>query len=155
MILKALQSAGIPATLEPVGLSRADNKRPDGLTLVPWQRGKCLVWDATVVHRLADSYHVNALLDGSKVASAAELRKLSKYRALSDYYMQPVAIETLGGIGELSLLFIRRLGLLISRRSDDVREAQYLRQRLSINLVIGNAACIFESLGSHSVSDDI
>ena len=95
------------------------------------------------------SYHVNVLLDRSKVASAAELQKPSKYRALSVYCMQPVTIETLGGIEELSLLFIRRMGLLISQRSDDVREAQYLRQRLSIILAI------FKSLGSHSVSNDI
>ena len=29
-------------TREPVGLFRTDEKRPDGLTLVPWQSGKSL-----------------------------------------------------------------------------------------------------------------
>ena len=31
-----------PSTKEPTGLLRGDGKRPDGLTLVPWQAGKCL-----------------------------------------------------------------------------------------------------------------
>ena len=35
---------------EPSGLSRDDSKRPDGLTLVPWQSGRSATWDVTVVH---------------------------------------------------------------------------------------------------------
>ena len=31
--------AKIPATKEPYGLFRSDGKRPDGLNLIPWQRG--------------------------------------------------------------------------------------------------------------------
>ena len=45
-------SAGIPATKEPTGLVRQDGKRPDGLTLIPWQGGKSLVWDVTVLSRM-------------------------------------------------------------------------------------------------------
>jgi len=41
---------------EPAGLTRLDGKRPDGLTLIPWQDGKSLMWDVTVVSTLADSY---------------------------------------------------------------------------------------------------
>ena len=48
VVTRALVSAGIPATKEPVGLLRSDGKRPDGLTLVPWQSGKPLTWDVTV-----------------------------------------------------------------------------------------------------------
>ena len=40
---------------EPQGLSRDDGKRPDGLTLVPWQSGRSATWDVTVVHTLAAS----------------------------------------------------------------------------------------------------
>ena len=39
-ILRALQSAGVPSVREPPGLSRADAKRPDGATLVPWSHGR-------------------------------------------------------------------------------------------------------------------
>ena len=37
---RAVTSAGIPVTKQPVGLTRLDGKRPDGLTLTP--RGKAV-----------------------------------------------------------------------------------------------------------------
>ena len=37
VIARALTAAGVPVTKEPVGLVRIDGKRPDGLTLIPWQ----------------------------------------------------------------------------------------------------------------------
>jgi len=55
VVARAVTSAGIPVTKEPVGLTRLDGKRPDGLTLTPWQGGKYLTWDVTVVSTLADS----------------------------------------------------------------------------------------------------
>jgi len=45
---------GVPVTKEPVGLFRTDGKRPDGLTLTPWQSGKSLCWDVTVTCLLAE-----------------------------------------------------------------------------------------------------
>ena len=45
--------AGVPSTKEPSGLSRTDGKRPDGLTLIPWQWAKSLIWDVTVADMLA------------------------------------------------------------------------------------------------------
>jgi len=33
---------------EPAGLSRDDGKRPDGVTLLPWAKGKPMAWDVTV-----------------------------------------------------------------------------------------------------------
>ncbi|CAG9131828.1 unnamed protein product [Plutella xylostella] len=38
IVRRALVSADVPAVLEPPGLSRADGKRPDGLTMVPWEK---------------------------------------------------------------------------------------------------------------------
>jgi len=34
--VRSLSSAGIPASMEPTGLTRRDGKRPDGLAVVPW-----------------------------------------------------------------------------------------------------------------------
>ena len=39
-----------------VGLVRQDPKRPDGLTLIPFEGGRSLTWDVTVVCFTADSY---------------------------------------------------------------------------------------------------
>ena len=36
IICRALQSARVSSILEPAGLCRNDDKRPDGLTLTPW-----------------------------------------------------------------------------------------------------------------------
>jgi len=41
---RAITAAGVPVTKEPVGLVRIDGKRPDGLTLIPWQGGKPVTW---------------------------------------------------------------------------------------------------------------
>ena len=42
---RASSSANVPSRLEPTGLDRADGKRPDGITMVPWSNGRLLVWD--------------------------------------------------------------------------------------------------------------
>ena len=49
LVARALSAADVPSSKEPQGLCRSDGKRPDGLTLIPWQIGKSLVWDVTVV----------------------------------------------------------------------------------------------------------
>ena len=53
LIKQSLSSTHIPSVLEPRHLYRTDQKRPDGLTLVPWAVGEQLLWDVTVVDYLA------------------------------------------------------------------------------------------------------
>jgi len=60
LVARAMVSAGIPCTKEPLCLSRSDGKRPGGIFLVPWEAGKPLTWDVTVICPLADSYVVAA-----------------------------------------------------------------------------------------------
>ena len=55
-------------TKEPSGLARRDGKRPDGLTLIPFQGGKPLVWDVTVTTLLAESYVDTAAIRAGLVA---------------------------------------------------------------------------------------
>jgi len=56
VIARALTAAFIPVSKEPSGLFHNDVRRPDGITLVPWQAGKAVDWDVTVASTLADSY---------------------------------------------------------------------------------------------------
>jgi len=48
ILWRAFKTASVPAVKEPAGLSRDDGKRPDGVTLLPWAKGKPLAWDVTV-----------------------------------------------------------------------------------------------------------
>ena len=48
VVWRSFGRAKIPAQKEPLGLSRNDGKRPDGVTIIPWKRGLCLTWDVTV-----------------------------------------------------------------------------------------------------------
>ena len=55
LIKQTLGSLDLPSMLESRGLYRTDGKRPDGVTMIPWEMGKQLVWDVTVVDALAPS----------------------------------------------------------------------------------------------------
>jgi len=59
VVATAFTSAGIPVTKERTGLSRTDGKRPHGMTLIPWQAGRPVIWDVTVACTSADSYEVS------------------------------------------------------------------------------------------------
>ena len=73
-----------PSTKKQTGLLRGDGKRPNGLTLFPWQAGKCLSWDATVVDTLASSY---VSVTATRVGGAADVaveRKFLKYASITN-----------------------------------------------------------------------
>ena len=53
LIKQMLGSLDLPSMLEPRGLYRTDGKRPDDVTMIPWEMGKQLVWEVTVVDALA------------------------------------------------------------------------------------------------------
>ena len=71
-IHRALTSAHVPARLEPQGMLRSDGKRPDGVSVVPWRSGKCLVWDVTCVDAFAPSYRSLAVQGPGTVATRVE-----------------------------------------------------------------------------------
>ena len=99
--------ARIPAVKEPQGLVRVDGKRPDGLTLVPWQSGRSATWDVTVVDTLATSYITQSATNAASAAEAAASRKTAKYSTLShSYHFYPGAIETLGPLSVNSQVFV-------------------------------------------------
>ena len=45
VVWRAMLRAQVPSCKEPAGLSRSDGKRPDGVSLIPWSRGRCVTWD--------------------------------------------------------------------------------------------------------------
>ena len=106
IIWRAFGTASIPAVKEPSGMCRNDGKRPDGFTLIPWQGGKPLVWDATVVTPLASSYVDRAATGAGVVSDLAVDRKLDRYSSLSSAYtIQPIAVDNLEGLARQRLHF--------------------------------------------------
>src|ERR1043165_3836475 len=83
VIWRAFTRAKIPAIKEPNGLSRSDGKRPDGVTIIPWQRGRCLAWDDTVPDTFAASYEHLTSQNAGAAAEKAARNKESKYAAIS------------------------------------------------------------------------
>ena len=99
IVCRALTSADVPSIKEPKGLLRSDAKRPDGLTLVPWSKGKMLTWDATVTDTLAPSNLPVSMYTPGAAAEAASAAKTLKYEQISATYLfVPLAVETLGPI---------------------------------------------------------
>ena len=143
IIKRALNTAGIPSTLEPAGLDRGDGRRPDGMTAFPFRNGKALVWDATCSDTFATTYVNQCALQVGHAADHAEHAKNNKYQDLTDRYIfQPIAIETTGVVSKSTHNFLKELGRKMSAETGDPREGERLRQRISIAVMRGNATCI-------------
>jgi hypothetical protein len=89
ILSRAFTSAGIPVSKEPAGLFRDDVRRPDGLTLIPWQAGRALAWDVTLT--LADSYISASAASAGAAADMAATQKCAKYTDIpASFIFQPV-----------------------------------------------------------------
>ena len=88
--------------------------------------------------------HLNKAVNGpGHVANDAEQRKRDKYEALStEYQFVPIAIETLGPVGDEATAFFCELGRRIQAVTNQPRTMSFLWQRLSVAVQRGNAACI-------------
>ena len=42
IVWRVMRRAGIPSIKEPLGLLQDDGKRPDGVMMIPWSRGRCV-----------------------------------------------------------------------------------------------------------------
>jgi hypothetical protein len=144
---RALNSVRFPTRLEPTGLLLGSNLKPDGISLIPWTRGKPLAWDVTCAFPLAASWSSTALRGQSAVATAVEARKTQKYADLAhDFIFEPISLEVFGGMGEATQQFISKLGSKLLERDINKNAAFYFRQRLALSVQIGNSACILETL---------
>ena len=136
VVRRGLSAAGIPSILEPSGLDRGDRKRPDGITVYPYSRGRCLIWDATCVNTFASS-------NLKRAALAAEVRKIAKYAEFGRrFILQPVAVVTSGAMGKSTIQFLLDLGRRLAVRIQDQRESDFLFQRVSFTILRGDAFSI-------------
>ena len=154
LVKRSLDSAKIASHLEPTGLYRTDGKRPDGATMVPWKGGRVLVWDLTFADTLAPSHTQLASREAGAVVASAEQRMKSKYAHLeATYHFVPIAVETLGVVGEERSIFFKDLGRRIADVTQEQQLLQFLLQRISFAVQRGNAASVLGTLvqGERSV----
>ena len=158
LIKQTLGSLGMPSMLEPRGLYRTDGKRPDGVTMIPWEMGKQLVWDVTVVNALAPGrLNQGSLYSPETIATEAEARKIEKYCELKDngYIFQPVASEVQCSSGESKDIFFTRLCKIICHSHDDQRVDSFLKQRISMALQVGNVDCVLGTVSGRAAFEEI
>jgi hypothetical protein len=154
LVWRALVRADVPAIKEPAGLLRSDGKRPDGLTQIPWQAGRCMTWDVTVTDTLAQSYLDTTSTVAGGAAEGAASRKEIKYQALANTHtFIPLAFETLGPINAKGITFFNELGRRLTAISGDSRETSYLYQRLSIAIQRFNSICFHGSFSQQADTD--
>ena len=151
IVCRSLRRAGVPAIKEPSGLARSDGKRPDGITQIPWETGKCATWDVTVTDTLAASnLQHSAVVAGAAAEKAAE-RKIQKYTDLAACYsFIPIAFETLGPLNSAGVEFVRGIGMRTRDCTGDFRELSFLWQRLSVAIQRFNAVCILGTFEAFS-----
>ena len=139
ILCRALNSAGAYATREPHSLCGRSDKRPDGVTQIPWRRGRCLAWDATCPNTYAQSYVQATSRQAGSAAAGAEVKKQQKYEDLNagvDFV--PFAIETSGVWGEQAMERVLEIGRRIAEVNHDPRSTSFLRQQISVAVQRGN-----------------
>ena len=145
IIYRVLTRASTPSVVESPGLpglsrTDGDGKRPDGLIRIPWERGKSVTWDVTVIDTIADSYlHLTSAKAGG-AAENATTRKEDKYVDLQQTYtFVPLAMETLGHSNVKGMEFLHELDRRLAVISDGNSQTSFLFQRMSITLQQFNA----------------
>ena len=151
IVRDALNEAGQVSILEPPGLSRTDGKRPDGVTVMPFERGLPMAWDVTVVHTCASSYLRVSTYENGAAAAAAEIKKERKYEPIKERAIfRAIGIETIGAFGPSSRKLFDEVAAMIKARTGDTRSRSRLYCRIAAAVQCGNAACIAESHSNSS-----
>ena len=91
-----------------------DGKHPDGVTLLPWAKGK--PWDVTIPDTYADCHLANTATTAGAAADKAAGNKEAKYRQLANSHIfVPVAIESAGTWNHQAVELVQKLGRFISQ----------------------------------------
>ena len=130
------------------------DRRPDGISIIPWKSGKCLLWDATIPDTFAPSHRSAVARGAGEVALQTERLKHSKYTALeAKFFFVPVVVETLGVFGSEACEFFHKLGSRMTRIPLEPKSFQYLVQRISVAVQRGNVAAVMGIVAKDSGLD--
>ena len=91
----------------------------------------------------------HGVLPGANVATEAEYRKRNHYSDLPpSVIFEPIAAETLGGLGKSTLAFLKELSRRITHETGEKQAFKFLKQRLNLAVQRGNSGCVLEALGA-------
>lgn len=157
IIAKGFGSINVPTRLEPTGLNRDDGKRPDGMTLIPWMKGRVLVWDSTCADTFANSYLKRTSTKAGEAAEIAVKRKKNLYKKIisQDYNFVVPAVETMGTWSSEAKLLFNRIGKMMEEVHGDIRLGNYFKQRISIAIQKGNAASVMGTIPEYLNMEEI
>ena len=116
VLWRSLGRAGVTSIKEPTGLVVGSALRPEGVSLIPWARGKCLASDATVPDTVAASHLQSTQSLAGSAANHSTTLKHQKWLALDQSHIFiPVAVETLGPWADEALAFVKEVGRVTDR----------------------------------------
>ena len=102
LLTRACIRSGVPAVKEPNGLFPSDEKRPDGVSLVPWRMGRCIAWDVTWPDTLAASHRLTT----SVTISAGLTTRLTRLQPRApDFLGAPKRPHPRKGLNEFRLMY--------------------------------------------------
>ena len=135
-IKQTFGSLDLPSMLEPRGLYRTDGKRPDGVTMIPWEMGKQLVWGhGNKFERISSNFNFEWT-----ISSFPKTRTSSKH--CSKFELTAVSLKRVSDISPLHRESRGLLGPHVPILLSDVEQ----EQRPSANgdreaIVVGAAHC--------------
>ena len=123
IVWRAMLRAGIPSINEPLGLLRDDGKRPDGLTMIPWSRGRCVAWDVTVPDTFAVTHLTLTSITPSAAADRDATNKTMKYQLLTQTHtFTSLAVETTEAFNTEASKFLQDIGRRCTEATGDIKE---------------------------------
>ena len=92
------------------------------------------------------SHLMGAAFEPGSAAGEAEMRKRLKYERLGDAYIfEPVAIKTTGVYGPSTTVILKLIGRRLVELTGEPRESVWLKQRLALAVLRGNASSILSA----------
>ena len=92
---------------------------------------------------LAATYLPKTSTTQRAAAEMAEEKKREKYAFLENtFHFVPLGFETLGAWGTDATLLVSRIGRKITERTGELRATDFLKQRISVDIMRGNAISI-------------
>ena len=140
-------SAALGPVREEKNLLPGRAARPGDIFLRHWSSGKDAAWDITVTSPLAPSHVAGAAAEAGNALSKAFQRKVEgaaeacRDQGIAFY---PLAVETLGGMHKVAVQQVKQLAAALARHTgqEEQTATSHLFQRLSLNLMRGNAAML-------------